>query len=371
MATNHQCHCHHTTTTTTTTCQYHCTMCYSTTHCPIIHSVSTQHPPPQIHQYPLFHSVSTQQPPQIHQYPPPQTHQNYPHQQANPATVSSLIHRISALESTLLRRRSKQPPSLRDAAARTIQTHFRAYLVRRSATLRRLQHLALIKSALNRLKSSKPRFHPHTISRESMGLLIKLDSIQGSDPMIRDGKRSISRELIRFMELIDAEKQVFSVKNVNSSKKEFGYQERKFLDNLRNARKCVNRVDENGSGVSQIRKGDLGKTQPTVKKNVTFDENENVCRLFKSGYGRVSSDNGNDDDDDEVEVEEIGVSLKDTEVEEDESSEMSGNDMDLRKNLRTRAHHRIKKNQPDQEEDDDDEGDTFVFSAPLPAKMEY
>ncbi|KAK9271535.1 hypothetical protein L1049_001895 [Liquidambar formosana] len=36
-----------------------------------------------------------------------------------------------------------------------------------------------------------------------MDLLLKLDSIQGGDPMIRDGKRSISRDLLRFLEFVD------------------------------------------------------------------------------------------------------------------------------------------------------------------------
>ncbi|KAM7280578.1 hypothetical protein ACFE04_007712 [Oxalis oulophora] len=36
-----------------------------------------------------------------------------------------------------------------------------------------------------------------------MELLIELDSIQGGDPMIRDGKRSISRDLVKFLDFID------------------------------------------------------------------------------------------------------------------------------------------------------------------------
>ncbi|KAI3824082.1 hypothetical protein L1987_05530 [Smallanthus sonchifolius] len=74
------------------------------------------------------------------------------------------------------------------------------------------------------------------------------------------------------------------------------------------------------------------------------------------------------------EVEEIGVCSKETEVvEDDESLEMSENEVDPRKNLRTRIHHMTKKNQPDEgdDDDDDDEDDSFVFSAPLPVKMEY
>ncbi|KAJ0843880.1 putative IQ motif, EF-hand binding, BAG domain, BAG family molecular chaperone regulator/7/8 [Helianthus annuus] len=412
---HHQCHClPNPSPTPTTTC--YCTMCYTTT-------TYYHPPPPPPPSNPLIHSISHHHhqhaPPQTHHtqhpnhYPPPQTHQkhhlfqqniqeNVEETETETPTVSSLIHRIAALESSLLRRRKHSPaPSsssstLRDAAARTIQTHFRAFLVRRSVTLRHLKHLACIKSALNRLKSSvsdKTHFDSRTLSRESLSLLIKLDSIQGSDPMIRDGKRAISRELIRFMEMLDemcTESQVIAVKNVRFGKNgsKFVINERKFLENLKNQIKYVKEVDERfnlenprkAGGVGQNRIGDLtksqGKSQPKVKKNVSFDDNGNVYRLFKSSRNPVLSDgsgssNGDDEEiEAEVEVEEIGVSSKETEVEEDESSEMSENEMDPRKNLRTRIHRTTEKKQPDQE-DDDDEDDSFVFSAPLPAKMEY
>ncbi|KAI3953765.1 hypothetical protein MKW98_017589 [Papaver atlanticum] len=42
------------------------------------------------------------------------------------------------------------------------------------------------------------------LSQKAMDLLLKLDSVQGGDPMIRDGKRSISRDLVRFLEFIDS-----------------------------------------------------------------------------------------------------------------------------------------------------------------------
>ncbi|KAI7756497.1 hypothetical protein M8C21_014486, partial [Ambrosia artemisiifolia] len=370
-------------------------------------------PPPSQHHHhapPQYHHTQHYN----HHYPPPPPHQkhnlfpNYYHheyvEENETPTVTSLINRIAALESSLLLRRrhnhSPAPPpppssSLRDAAARTIQTHFRAFLVRRSATLRHLKHLASIKSALNNLKSSvsnNTHFDSLAISRESLRLLVKLDSIQGSDPMIRDGKRSISRELIRFMELIDemcTESQVITVKNVRFGKnsKNSVINERKLLEILKKQRKYVNEVDEERFnlenprkvGLGQIRIANLaksqGKSQPKTKKNVSFDEDGNVYRLFKSSCNPVLSDgsgsSNGDDEEVKVEVEEIGVSSKETEVEEDESSEMSENEMDPRKNLRTRIHRTTEKKQPDQEEDDDDEDDSFVFSAPLPAKMEY
>ncbi|KAF2299346.1 hypothetical protein GH714_031649 [Hevea brasiliensis] len=63
-----------------------------------------------------------------------------------------------------------------------------------------------------------------------MDLLLKLDSIQGGDPMIRDGKSSISRDIVRFLEFVDGlaakrngcsykpAKNVRSVRNGNKSR---------------------------------------------------------------------------------------------------------------------------------------------------------
>ena len=73
------------------------------------------------------------------------------------------------------------PPSLRDLAVRVIQTHFCAFLVHRSRTLRHLKELALIKSAFNSLKSStssETHFDYDTLSHKAMDLLLKLDYIQ-------------------------------------------------------------------------------------------------------------------------------------------------------------------------------------------------
>ncbi|GKB77896.1 BAG family molecular chaperone regulator 8, chloroplastic [Tanacetum coccineum] len=130
------------------------------------------------------------------------------------------------------------------------------------------------------------------------------------------------------------------------------------------------RKDDGGSMKSQR----VVKTQPKVKKNVSFDEDGNVYRLIERKRGLVLSDaSESSNGDDEVVVEEIGVSKENgVEEEEEDSSEMSENEMDPRKNLGTRIYQTSKTNQPGQEEEDEEEdGDDFVFSAPLPAKMEY
>ncbi|KAJ8506737.1 hypothetical protein OPV22_007623 [Ensete ventricosum] len=60
-------------------------------------------------------------------------------------------------------------------------------------------HVAALRSAL----SDKAHADPGALSERAMDLLLRLDAVQSSDPMIREGKRSISRELARILEFID------------------------------------------------------------------------------------------------------------------------------------------------------------------------
>ncbi|XP_047165868.1 BAG family molecular chaperone regulator 8, chloroplastic [Vigna umbellata] len=110
-------------------------------------------PPPQHH---LLHPVaSLLSQPQPHPILPSQ--QNYTkshihhnlnlptqnhhlqHQHQTHSAISSLLHRIESLESSL---NHYTRHSLRHTAATVIQTHFRSFLVRRSRTLTQLKHLA-------------------------------------------------------------------------------------------------------------------------------------------------------------------------------------------------------------------------------------
>ncbi|CAM8980384.1 unnamed protein product [Rhodiola kirilowii] len=120
----------------------------------------------------------------------------------------SLVNRIDALESSLRRRHSclYGSSSVREAAARAIQVHFRAYLVRRSRSLRHLKDLAFIKSKFNALKSSisdQCHVDPAVVSHRTVDLLNKVDSIQDRDQMIVNGKRSLTRDLVGFLDYID------------------------------------------------------------------------------------------------------------------------------------------------------------------------
>ncbi|XP_021770910.1 BAG family molecular chaperone regulator 8, chloroplastic-like [Chenopodium quinoa] len=127
------------------------------------------------------------------------------HENQDNSLLLSLLQRIDALESSL-QKYSSSGFSLRDAAAKIIQAHFRAFLVHRSRTLRHLKDLASVKSALASFKSSLSR-HAFvdfdSLSRNAMDLLHKLDSIQSGDKMIRDSKKTVTREIVEFLEIVD------------------------------------------------------------------------------------------------------------------------------------------------------------------------
>ncbi|CAN6337110.1 unnamed protein product [Urochloa humidicola] len=104
--------------------------------------------------------------------------------------------------------RTGPPPSAAaERAARTIQAHFRRFLARRSRTLRQLKELAVLRSKAATIRGSlsgrRGCADPAAVSEAAMDLLLRLDAIQGGDPMIREGKRAVSRELTRILEFVD------------------------------------------------------------------------------------------------------------------------------------------------------------------------
>ncbi|KAJ1421465.1 BAG family molecular chaperone regulator 8, chloroplastic [Sesbania bispinosa] len=328
------------------------------------------------------------------------------HQHQTHSTISSLIHRIESLESSLSHLTHHQ--SLRDAAARIIQTHFRSFLVRRSRTLSHLKHLTFIKSSFNTLKSS---FSNHThfdfaaISLKAVNLLLELDSIQGCDPMIVDGKRSISRDLIQFLDSIEevavkkhqlyvkAAKNPRSGQKVHRPRSSVDDEKRKLMQNLRGrvekiSRLCkvyanaeedleheedildhdhddgvtnvlIGRRDEvspNKTGVFVQRQG----IQPRVKKSVRFAENGDICEVYS---GDVTCSDGSSSGDDQGEVlESVNCSVEDVDssqgAEDDEETLMVDSD-DGERNLRNVVKEQLQ-----------DLQEKLLFSAPLPLKME-
>ncbi|PWA85181.1 IQ motif, EF-hand binding site-containing protein [Artemisia annua] len=198
----------------------------------------------------------------------------------------------------------------------------------------------------------------------------RLGMYGGNDQMIRDGKRSVSRELIRFMELIDEismENELISIRKVKFGKtgnksvilqresRIRGSGSRVHDDDLRNLAENLksrivklNGVEKRREVGGLMKSQRVVKSQPKVKKNVSFDEDGNIYRLIERKRGAVLSDGSDSSNADDEVVEEIGVSKENgVEEEEEDSSEMSENEMDPRKNLGTRTYQASKTNQPE------------------------
>ncbi|KAI3462896.1 hypothetical protein Pfo_019559 [Paulownia fortunei] len=406
---------HHPTTATTNPASCYCHCCYATyTPCRRHH-----HNPPLPPGSHLHHSPHQ---PQIYSALPhlpnlPQYHERFQEhyfeegRQTYP-TVSSLLRRIAALESALRRRssHSSSSQSLRDAAARTIQTHFRAFLLRRSITLRQLKYLASIKSTLGFLKSSvseKTHFDYDVMYHKAVNLLLKLDTIQGGDPMIRNGKSSLSRELNKFLDFIDGicERGNNVKSRVSNGEMKMGNVKRGGLKrvNVEKLRGLVERIDklaeeledeEQGEvsqnsnndfmirkhGVPTNRSGGLlkqcGVDQPKVKKNVSFAENGKVYRVLRRHYEPYLEEYCNDsidrnnlvdaerelEDDLCQKIEEIGVSSKDDDDDEEVHLENEGSLLSSDGEKDSRSYSTSEGNFRRHDQDDTDD---FVFCAQL------
>ncbi|CAL5095761.1 unnamed protein product [Urochloa decumbens] len=156
--------------------------------------------------------------------PPPARRPPHPHPNPRPRRESSYQEEVeeSESESEPERESPPSPPPRRprrperagpppsaaaERAARTIQAHFRRFLARRSRTLRQLKELAVLRSKAAAIRGSlsgrRGCADPAAVSEAAMGLLLRLDAIQGGDPMIREGKRAVSRELTRILEFVD------------------------------------------------------------------------------------------------------------------------------------------------------------------------
>ncbi|TXG57908.1 hypothetical protein EZV62_015737 [Acer yangbiense] len=340
-----------------------------------------------------------------------QTHQKHhfqqqqDHQQQARFVLSSLLSRIDALEASLHKfstHNHYSSSSLRNAAARVIQIHFRVFLVRRSRTLRQLKDLAIIKSRFNSLKlliSKKTHLDFQVVSQRATDLLLRLDSIQGGDPMVRDGKRSVSIDLVKFLEFVDgfavrrhevsfkAAKNVRIVGTSNNKTRAFGSNygdvgrdQSEIMENLRDRIEKINRFskvykgededvelegfhqltddddeEEENPRVSRNRNGH-GVAQPRVKKSVSFAETGNVIRVFGNDYNNSSEPSSSEDDGQVVEnlcseVKAIKGSSKGSDDGEEDYLE------DGEAQYEIIGNHKRQNGQ-------------FVFSAPLPAKME-
>ncbi|CAD5324490.1 unnamed protein product [Arabidopsis thaliana] len=240
-------------------------------------------------------------------------HKNVP-REYDQVVLSCLLRKIDDLESSLNKfssfydKRRDRHSTVRDSAARVIQTHFRSYLVHRSISFRQLKELAMIKASFLSLKSSvsgKLIFPFKVVSRKATDLLLQLDSIQGRiDPMIRSSKRSLSRDLVRFVQYVDdcvVKRYGFVVKSGSgiklNGKKPQGFgtsseDEDNNADMSDDSEEVpVSSIDKRKVASSKSRtgvviKGDVVK--PPVRKFVVLDKNGNVCQVIGNRHDLTS-----------------------------------------------------------------------------------
>ncbi|CAA0384099.1 unnamed protein product [Arabidopsis thaliana] len=240
-------------------------------------------------------------------------HKNVP-REYDQVVLSCLLRKIDDLESSLNKfssfydKRRDRHSTLRDSAARVIQTHFRSYLVHRSISFRQLKELAMIKASFLSLKSSvsgKLIFPFKVVSRKATDLLLQLDSIQGRiDPMIRSSKRSLSRDLVRFVQYVDdcvVKRYGFVVKSGSgiklNGKKPQGFgtsseDEDNNADMSDDSEEVpVSSIDKRKVASSKSRtgvviKGDVVK--PPVRKFVVLDKDGNVCQVIGNRHDLTS-----------------------------------------------------------------------------------
>ncbi|XP_057774889.1 BAG family molecular chaperone regulator 8, chloroplastic-like [Salvia miltiorrhiza] len=177
----------------------------------------------------------------------------------------------------------------------------------RSITLRHLKDLASIKSSLGFLKSSvsqKTHFDYDAVYRKAANLLLKLDAIQGGNPMIRNERISLSREVYKFLDFIEGAcvqrrivkqnlRSRVSICERKLGNVESGWSKRVNVEKLRGLVERIDRLIEeldeaeqceeienpkgellmrkSGGGGGLVKQG--GGVGPKVKKNVSFAEN--------------------------------------------------------------------------------------------------
>lgn len=99
-------------------------------------------------------------------------------------------------------------------AAVIIQTCFREYLVRRSQNLRSLRDLAIAKGKLKELRSLFTNYayrrhlcrdaeEKQRFSEKTIVLLLTVDSIEGSNHLVREARRSMIQELESMLDAVD------------------------------------------------------------------------------------------------------------------------------------------------------------------------
>ncbi|KAG4143822.1 hypothetical protein ERO13_D06G215950v2 [Gossypium hirsutum] len=101
------------------------------------------------------------------------------------------------------------PDAASVAAATKIQSVYRAHVIRNlykqisdvNSSADRLQHLIQRQETVDAIRNEEKE--KLRINETLMGLLLKLDSVPGLDPTVREGRRKVSRRIVGLQEIVD------------------------------------------------------------------------------------------------------------------------------------------------------------------------
>lgn len=273
--------------------------------------------------------------------------------------------------------------------------------------MRQFKDLAYIKSSVSFLKSYLSRngfVDFDSLSGKATDLLVQLDSIQSGDQVIRESKRSITREIVQFLEMVDGvfvkRHQVLtktmknmrmgrndgsrrsSERDVGSKSRNTGSNERKLIANLRERVERIGRMskaledeqvddaetegfehvdDEDGDIIGLTNNYPVQNGVPVKKNTLRANAKKHVCFMEDGNVVRVYDIDGDIrrtfQDIDEVEDSSKGR-------QEEEEAESDNEQPSLRsEDGKKRVSHEDGESQYYQDEE-------FTFAAPEQVKME-
>jgi hypothetical protein len=151
-------------------------------------------------------------------------------------------------------------------AATVIQSVYRGYAVRRTEPLKHLRIISKVRLELKELvnrvaepeqfdKLRRDGLERLKWNEVSMAMLLRLDSIQGAHPVVRDIRKSVAKEVVQFQEIVDAALD-------SHDNKETGVEERENADDLKTRSDTIHDEEivaelndtEEGSGGSSVRR---------------------------------------------------------------------------------------------------------------------
>ncbi|CAK9254418.1 unnamed protein product [Sphagnum jensenii] len=196
------------------------------------------------------------------------------------------------------------------SAATVIQSVYRGYAVRRTEPLKHLRIISKVRLELKELvnrvaepeqfdKLRRDGLERLKWNEVSMAMLLRLDSIQGAHPVVRDIRKSVAKEVVQFQEIVDAA--------LNShDNKETGVEGRENGDDLKTRSDTIHDEEivaelndtEEGSGCSSVR-----RDGESAGAHVQEPEGESVLEHMDVERSTVVEEDEPDETDSHMEVE--------------------------------------------------------------------